>query len=158
LPVLLIGGGGLVLLARRRRTPTTTGGGMTGHGTGDRIRSAGAMLRTTVAGGGAPPASPFRVGMTLQADPTPFILAADSTKVRAPEASMRASCSPCRRWGVCAAPGSSSHGSTCPTGGAPSSFTSTPATARTSAASSADRRGDAGDEAEWAVWLDPAEG
>jgi hypothetical protein len=43
------------------------------------------MLRTTVAGGGAPPASPFRVGMTLQADPTPFILAADSTKVRAPE-------------------------------------------------------------------------
>jgi len=35
--------------------------------------------------GGAAPASPFRVGMTLQADPTPFILAAGATKVTAPE-------------------------------------------------------------------------
>jgi hypothetical protein len=87
LPVLLIGGGALVLLARRRRVGAASagGGGMNGHGTTDRIRSAGAMLRNTVAGGGAPAASPFRVGMTLTADPTPFILAADSTKVRPPE-------------------------------------------------------------------------
>jgi hypothetical protein len=85
LPMLLVGGGGLFLLARRRRaSPTIGGGGMAGHGTGDRIRSAGGMLRTA-AGGAAPPVSPFRVGMTLQADPTPFILAADATKVRAPE-------------------------------------------------------------------------
>jgi hypothetical protein len=86
LPVLLVGGGGLFLLARRRRAaPGIGGGGMSGHGTGDRIRSAGAMLRNTVSGGDAQPASPFRVGMTLQADPTPFILAADATKVVAPE-------------------------------------------------------------------------
>ncbi len=85
LPVLLVGGGGLFLLARRRRAASATGGGnMAGHGTGDRIRSAGAMLRNTVSGG-APPASPFRVGMTIGADPTPFILAAETTKVRPPE-------------------------------------------------------------------------
>jgi hypothetical protein len=86
LPVLLVGGGGLVLLARRRRAaPTIGGSGMSGHGTGDRIRAAGGMLRNTVSGGDAQPSSPFRVGMTLQADPTPFILAAESTKVRAPD-------------------------------------------------------------------------
>jgi hypothetical protein len=86
-PVLLVGGGGLLLLARRRRAGAgvTGGGGMNGHGTTDRIRSAGAMLRNTVSGERAPAASPFRVGMTLTADPTPFILAADSTKVRPPE-------------------------------------------------------------------------
>jgi hypothetical protein len=86
LPVLLLGGGGLIVLARRRRTGggIAGGGGMTGHGTTDRMRSAGAMVRNTVSGPRAA-ASPFRVGMTLQADPTPFILAAGATKLRAPE-------------------------------------------------------------------------
>jgi hypothetical protein len=86
-PVLLVGGAGLVLLARRRRTGTTItgGGGMNGPGTTERIRSAGGMLRNTLPGQRAPAASPFRVGMTLSADPTPFILAAETTKVRAPE-------------------------------------------------------------------------
>ena len=86
-PVLLLGGGGLILLARRRRSATAGmgGGGMNGQNTTDRIRSAGAMLRNTVSGERAPAASPFRVGMTVTADPTPFILAADATKVRPPE-------------------------------------------------------------------------
>jgi hypothetical protein len=88
-PVLLVGGGGLVLLARRRRSgaaggPIAGGGGMNGHGTGDRIRSAGRMARGALAGERGPP-SLFRVGQTIQADPTPFILAAPHTKVLPPE-------------------------------------------------------------------------
>ncbi len=87
LPVLLLGGGGLILLARRRRTGAAAagGGGMNGHDTTDRIRSAGAMLRNTISGERVPGASLFRVGMTITVDPTPFILAADATKVRPPE-------------------------------------------------------------------------
>jgi hypothetical protein len=85
LPVLLVGGAGLVLLARRRRAATAEGGGMNGHGTRDRLRGAGAMLRNTLPGQATPASSPFRVGMTLTADPTPFILAAEATKVRPPD-------------------------------------------------------------------------
>ena len=57
---------------------------MKGHSTGDRIRSAGAMARGVLTGERRPP-SLFRVGQTIQADPTPFILAAAHTKVVPPE-------------------------------------------------------------------------
>jgi hypothetical protein len=48
------------------------------------LGSAGAMLRHKLSGARYTP-SFFRVGMTLEADPTPFILAAGVTKVPPPE-------------------------------------------------------------------------
>ncbi len=51
----------------------------------DPLRSAGNILRHKLSGKGYTP-SRFRVGMTLTLDPTPFILAAQATKVPVPDA------------------------------------------------------------------------
>ncbi|MGG5808269.1 DUF2491 family protein [Falsiroseomonas sp. CW058] len=88
-PVALIGGAGLVFLAWRRRRLAAPGGTPAqGDGRmmppGSPLGSAGAMLRHKLSGEGYAP-SLFRVGMTIGADPTPFILAAGVTKVPAPE-------------------------------------------------------------------------
>lgn len=91
--VVLAGGSVLlVLLARRRRrAAATAAAGQTGRnppaqGSGPMgpLGTAGAMLRQKLSGERYTP-SLFRVGMTLQADPTPFVLAAGVTKVPAPE-------------------------------------------------------------------------
>ena len=85
LVLLLVGGGSVLFLIRRRRaspgrTPTRTGG----DGTVGPLRSAGNILRQKLSGERYAP-SRFRVGMTLTLDPTPFILAAGATKVPVPE-------------------------------------------------------------------------
>jgi len=83
LGVLVVGGGALAMLwfARRRRTPQPAGAAPTSSPMG----TAGRILRNTVTGERYTP-SLFRVGMTLTADPTPFILAGGVTKVAAPDA------------------------------------------------------------------------
>lgn len=78
-------GGGLLIfglgIARRRQRAGHAGG----SGTMGTLGTAGAMLRHKLSGKSFEP-SLFRVGMTLTSDPTPFILAAGSTKVPLPEA------------------------------------------------------------------------
>ncbi|HEY0420127.1 MAG TPA: DUF2491 family protein [Acetobacteraceae bacterium] len=76
--VLIVGGAGLAFLAWRRRQGTK------GQTSMNPLRTAGAVLRNAVS---PQPYKPelFRVGMTVTADPTPFILAAGVTKVPAPE-------------------------------------------------------------------------
>jgi Protein of unknown function (DUF2491) len=92
-PIVVLGGAGLTFLAWRRRQTagsTARGGGTTAQEdgrmtpSGGPLGSAGAMLRHKLSGERYTP-SLFRVGMTLQADPTPFILAAGVTKVPPPE-------------------------------------------------------------------------
>ena len=85
LPLLVVGGGGLAFLSLRRRRQ---GGGNGAAGTGGAgvkgpLGSAGAMLRHKLGGERYSP-SLYRVGMTLTVDPTPFILAGDAIKVPAP--------------------------------------------------------------------------
>ena len=85
MPVLVIGGGGLAFLAWRRRGTRTARSMPQGQDTPmGPIGTAGAMLRHKLSGESYVP-SLFRVGMTLQADPAPFILAAGVTKVPQPE-------------------------------------------------------------------------
>ncbi len=84
--LVVVGGGAALMLARRRQAAGN--GGATraeGGGTTGTIQSAGSILRRKVSGEAYVP-SRFRVGMTLTVDPTPFILAAGLTKVPAPEA------------------------------------------------------------------------
>lgn len=80
--VLLAGGGVLVMLwlARRRQSQRPAGA----TPAASPLDTAGKMLRSKVSGEAYTP-SLFRVGMTLTADPTPFILAAGATKVAAPD-------------------------------------------------------------------------
>ena len=66
-------------LSHRRKTRAQ------GSGTMSTLGSAGAMLRHKLSGELYRPEH-FRVGMTLTADPTPFILASGSTKVPVPDA------------------------------------------------------------------------
>jgi hypothetical protein len=80
--VLLGGAAFLFILWRRRRAARGSTGGdspMTP------LRTAGEMLRHKLTGEGYTP-SRFRLGMTLTLDPTPFVLAAGSTKVPTPPA------------------------------------------------------------------------
>lgn len=90
-PVLLGGAGVLGFLAWQRRRPTSAGttGGVAGGrttmpSTTNMLQSAGAMLRHKLSGEGYAPQL-FRVGMTLQLDPTPFVLAGDAIKLPQPE-------------------------------------------------------------------------
>jgi len=80
--VLLAGGGMLVMLwlARRRRDLRPVGAAPAPGPLG----TAGRILRNKVSGEAYTP-SLFRVGMTLTADPTPFILGGGATKVTAPD-------------------------------------------------------------------------
>ncbi|MBC7907695.1 MAG: DUF2491 family protein [Rhodospirillaceae bacterium] len=71
LPVALLAITLLVLWRARKRLARGTPGGL-----------AGRMLREKISP--TAPASPFRVGMTLTLDPTPFVLAQSATKVRPP--------------------------------------------------------------------------
>jgi hypothetical protein len=84
--LVVVGGGAALMLARRRQaagaSDTTRAGG---GGTTGTIQSARNILRRKVSGEAYAP-SRFRVGMTLTVDPTPFILVAGVTKVPAPEA------------------------------------------------------------------------
>lgn len=88
LPVilLLVGGGSALLLIRRRQAVghASAHGGQ--GGTVDPLRRAGNILRHKISGEKYTP-DHFRVGMTLTLDPTPFILAADITKVPVPDMS-----------------------------------------------------------------------
>lgn len=97
LPVVLAGAGVLGFLAWQRRRSGAVGanagaamlgaaGGASGmrSGTNSPLQAAGAMLRHKLSGEGYAPQR-FRVGMTLQLDPTPFILAADAIKLRQPD-------------------------------------------------------------------------
>lgn len=71
LPIALLALTLLVLWRARRRLAKGTPGGL-----------AARMLREKISP--TAPASPFRVGMTLTLDPTPFVLAQSATKVHAP--------------------------------------------------------------------------
>ena len=82
-PVLLVGGGGLAYLAFRRRK-AVAGGNRGGGMVGGNLGSAANMLAHKLSGEGYTPQH-FRVGMTLQMDPTPFILAGGAIKVPQPE-------------------------------------------------------------------------
>lgn len=81
-PVLLVGGGGLAYLAFRRRR--SDGQSRGGNVVGGNLGSAANMLAHKLSGEGYTPQH-FRVGMTVQVDPTPFILAAGAIKVPQPE-------------------------------------------------------------------------
>jgi hypothetical protein len=81
--LLLVGGGSALLLIRRRQAGHGSAQGGRG-GTVDPLRSAGNILRHKLSGEKYTP-SHFRVGMTLTLDPTPFILAASTTKVPVPD-------------------------------------------------------------------------
>lgn len=78
---VLLGGGAVLLFVLWRRRQAGSAG-MTGK-TQSGLDTASAMLRHKLGGETYTPAL-FRVGMTLTVDPTPFILAADSTKVPMP--------------------------------------------------------------------------
>jgi len=82
--IVLVGGGVIFLiwLWRRQRgaQPARSGGG---SGSMSSLKTAGNILRQKLSGETYTP-SLFRVGMTLTLDPTPFILAATSTKVTQP--------------------------------------------------------------------------
>ena len=82
--IILVGGGVifLVWLWRKQRgaRPARSGGG---SGSMSSLKTAGNILRQKLSGETYTP-SLFRVGMTLTLDPTPFILAASSTKVMEP--------------------------------------------------------------------------
>jgi hypothetical protein len=82
--IILVGGGVifLVWLWRKQRgaRPARSGGG---SGSMSSLKTAGNILRQKLSGETYTP-SLFRVGMTLTLDPTPFILAASSTKVLEP--------------------------------------------------------------------------
>ncbi len=86
--VVLVGGGALAFLAWRRaraaRGATTSGSGGA-MGTGGVIGSASAMLRNKLDGAEYTP-SRFRVGMSATVDPTPFLLLAGAGNVPQPRA------------------------------------------------------------------------
>jgi Protein of unknown function (DUF2491) len=78
--VVFLGGAALFgLWLFRRRVPAVAGGGAIGSGG---ALAAGRSPRAPPASG----ATRFRVGMTFPVDPSPFLLAAGSTKVTPPEA------------------------------------------------------------------------
>ena len=81
--VVLVGAGGLAFLAWRRRGASSKGSSVTAPPS-SALGAAGAMLRHKLSGESYVP-SKFRVGMTMELDPTPFILAGDSIKVPQPE-------------------------------------------------------------------------
>ncbi|GAA0597944.1 hypothetical protein GCM10009416_40210 [Craurococcus roseus] len=83
LPVLVVGGAGLAFLSFRRGRQQGGGTGTGGTGVKGPLGSAGAMLRHKLSGERYSP-SLYRVGMTVTADPTPFILAGDAIKVPPP--------------------------------------------------------------------------
>ena len=82
--VILVGGGVIFLIwlwrKQRGARPARSGGG---SGSMSSLKTAGNILRQKLSGETYTP-SLFRVGMTLTLDPTPFILAASSTKVVEP--------------------------------------------------------------------------
>ncbi len=80
--VVLIGAAGLAFLAWRRHAAAGGGSSMSPPKTA--LGSAANMLRHKLSGEGYAP-DKFRVGMTLQLDPTPFILAGDKIKAPQPE-------------------------------------------------------------------------
>jgi Protein of unknown function (DUF2491) len=82
--VLALAGGAIVFVIWRRRSSGRAAARAGGGGPVDTLRSAGNILRHKLSGEGYAP-SRFRVGMTLTLDPAPFILAAGSTKVPAPD-------------------------------------------------------------------------
>jgi len=86
--VLLAGGGGIAYLAYQRRPATSgpSGGSSVRPPPTTALQSAGSLLRHKLSGEGYTP-SKFRVGMTLALDPTPFILAGSSIKLKQPEGS-----------------------------------------------------------------------
>lgn len=77
--ILIIGGVLFLLWRARRKRQNREAPGMDGKP----LDLAGGIIRQKI---GIPnvPASPFRVGMTVTIDPTPFVLAAAATKVRQP--------------------------------------------------------------------------
>ncbi len=81
--VVLVGAGGLAFLAWRRHGAAKGRSGMSAPPS-SAIGTAGAMLRHKLSGEGYTP-DKFRVGMTLELDPTPFILAGNAIKVPQPE-------------------------------------------------------------------------
>jgi hypothetical protein len=81
--VVLLGAAGVAFLAWRRRPHTVPS--PSGAVPMTPLRTAAGMLRNAVSGQAYTPEH-FRVGMTITADPTPFILAGGSTKVPAPDA------------------------------------------------------------------------
>jgi hypothetical protein len=85
--VVLLGAAGLAYLAWRRRQAATPSPSRPSQGTGPMtpLKTAANLLRNAVSGQPYKPEH-FRVGMTITADPTPFILAAGTTKVPTPEA------------------------------------------------------------------------
>jgi hypothetical protein len=83
--VLLVGIGFLFFLWRQRRAARGAGGSTGGGKPMKPLRTAGEMLRHKLSGEPYTP-SRFRLGMTLTLDPTPFVLAAGSTKVPRPAA------------------------------------------------------------------------
>lgn len=83
--LLLVGGGSAFLLLRRRQAGARAAAGARRGGAVGSLSQAGNILRHKVSGEGYAP-SLFRVGMTLTLDPTPFILAAQATKVPVPDA------------------------------------------------------------------------
>ncbi|KJB91552.1 DUF2491 family protein [Skermanella aerolata] len=82
--VILVGGGVIFLIwlwnKQRGARPARSG---EGNGSMSSLKTAGNILRQKLSGETYTP-SLFRVGMTLTLDPTPFILAAGSTKVQEP--------------------------------------------------------------------------
>jgi hypothetical protein len=82
-PIAVLVGGSVMFVLWRRRSSGQAATRAGGSGAVDPLRSAGNILRHKLSGEGYTP-SHFRVGMTLTLDPTPFILAANTTKVPVP--------------------------------------------------------------------------
>ena len=82
--VVVLGGGVIAFLAWRRHT-AQNGGSLVSSSTGG-IGGIANMLQHKLSGEKYAP-SKFRVGMTLQLDPTPFILAGSAIKLQPPEGS-----------------------------------------------------------------------
>jgi hypothetical protein len=89
LPMILIvvaGGAIFLYVMRRRRRAAGANARTPPGGQMNPLRTAANIIRHKLSGEGYTPTTRFRVGMTLTLDPTPFILAQDTTKVPVPHA------------------------------------------------------------------------